>query len=70
MQAFRKFNRLRNGLIHRGDPKVRFHVTVGDDEAAELSDLVERYISLRLFGDMAVYKSRWRPQRSSPPANI
>ena len=65
LQAFRKFNRLRNGLLHRGDPKVRFHVTVGKDEAAELSDLVERYVSLRLFGDMGVYESRWRPKRHS-----
>lgn len=70
VQAFRKFNALRNALLHRGDPRVKFHVTVGDDEAKEMGDLVERYVSLRFFQDMAVYPSKWRPRTISPQPRV
>jgi hypothetical protein len=49
--AFRQFNKLRNGLLHRGEARVRLHVSIGEDEVAALDDLVERYVNRALFGD-------------------
>ncbi|MGH2585345.1 MAG: hypothetical protein ACRDJE_10575, partial [Dehalococcoidia bacterium] len=51
VMAFSQFNRLRNGLLHRGEAKVRLHVSVGQDEVAALDDLVERDVNRALFGD-------------------
>lgn len=45
IQAFRQFNRIRNGLIHRGDPNVRIHVTISENEVRALEDLTERYVN-------------------------
>lgn len=60
VQAFRHFNGLRNRLLHRGKDEVRLHISLGDNEAKELGDLVERYVSLCLFGEMRVYPTPWR----------
>jgi hypothetical protein len=64
--AFRRFNATRNSLLHRGEAEVHLAVPVGEDEVRQLQDLVERYVSYRLFGDATVYSSchRWtrRPQ--------
>jgi hypothetical protein len=68
VQAFRRFNHLRNDLLHRGEPAVRFHITVGENEAHEMGDLAERYVSRRLFGDMRVYQSRFRVPQPITPA--
>jgi hypothetical protein len=65
--AFRKFNRLRNDLMHRGDPSVSFRITVGQDEVREMGDLIERYVSLKFFGDMQVYTSRFRASQQASP---
>ena len=61
-QAFKKFNRIRNSLIHRGDPKVKIHVTIGKEEVYALEDLTERYVNYYLFQDTAVYQSRFLPR--------
>jgi hypothetical protein len=61
--AFSRFNRIRNALLHRGDPSVRLHISVSEDEVRTLEDIVERYVSYAIFGDGVVYKSRWRPDR-------
>jgi len=62
IQAFKKFNRIRNGLIHRGDPNVKIHVKVGEEEVHALEDLTERYVNYYLFRDTAVYQSRFLPR--------
>jgi hypothetical protein len=59
--AFKQFNRIRNGLLHRGDPNVRIHVPVGEEVQA-LEDLTERYVNFYLFGDTNVYQSRFLPR--------
>jgi hypothetical protein len=67
IQAFRHFNKIRNGLIHRGDPNVRIYVTIGANEVYALEDLTERYVNYALFRDTAVYQSRFqhRPTHSA-----
>ncbi len=65
IQAFKKFNRIRNSLIHRGDPKVKIHVSVGAEETQALEDLTERYVNYYLFQDTAVYQSRFLPRPKS-----
>jgi hypothetical protein len=69
VQAFKKYNRMRNLLLHRGDRRVRGHINF-EENSRTLEDLVERYVAARLLGTTAVYPSRWRPQRQppSPPA--
>jgi hypothetical protein len=62
IQAFKMFNRIRNGLLHRGDPNVRIHVTVGEEETLALEDLTERYVNYYLFQDTAVYQSHFLPR--------
>jgi hypothetical protein len=32
IKAFKKFNRIRNSLVHRGDPNVKIHVSFGTEE--------------------------------------
>lgn len=61
--AFRKFNAMRNDLMHRGEEQVQLRITVAEEDVRDLEDLVERYISYSLFGDGIVYQSRWRPAR-------
>ena len=62
IQVFKKFNRIRNSLIHRGDPKVKIHVKIGEEEVHALEDLTERYVNYYLFQDTAVYQSRFLPR--------
>jgi hypothetical protein len=62
IQAFKKFNRIRNSLIHRGDPKVKIHIKIGEEEVRALEDLTERYVNYYLFQDTAVYQSRFLPR--------
>lgn len=61
--AFRKFNKIRNSLLHRGDPNIKLTVSVGEEDTQQLEDLVERYISWILFRDKIVYQTRFRKTR-------
>lgn len=67
VKAFRKFNRMRNLLLHQAKDDVNLSILINDQEiknlTIQLEDLVERYVSIRLFGDMNVYKSRFHPNR-------
>jgi len=63
--AFRKFNKIRNSLLHRGDLNIKLTVSVGEEDTQQLEDLVERYISWILFRDSIVYQTRFRKTRSS-----
>jgi len=63
VEAFRKFKRMRNILVHAGDEGVQQELVVGDAEVRTLSDLVERYVNHVLFRDDNLYRSRWRPRR-------
>lgn len=65
VQAFKKYNRMRNLLLHRGDRRVRGHIDF-KETSRTLEDLVERYVAARLLGTTAVYPSKWRPQRPPP----
>ena len=67
--AFRKFCKMRNSLVHRGQPEVEFRVTIEPDDVRTLEDIVERYVSLALFGDANVYQSKKRPARESGPSS-
>lgn len=58
--AFKKFNNMRNALLHRGQVNITTRITVHEEEVRDLEDLVERYISFGLFGDGRVYQSRFR----------
>lgn len=62
IEAFKKFNRTRNLLLHSGKKEILSHLNI-DEETRTLEDLVERYVSLAVFGDANVYVSRWRPNR-------
>lgn len=53
--ALRRFNRMRNDLLHRGDPPVSLKVSVGESDTRTLQDIVERYVNYVLFGDDKVY---------------
>lgn len=60
--AVTKFNKMRNALLHQGESRVALMIAISDGPkpAAQLEDIVERYLSLRIFGDGAVYKSTYR----------
>lgn len=65
--AFRRFNSIRNKLLHRGEQQVQLVISFGEgleEETHELEDIAERYVSWSLFRDGVVYKSQWRPQRN------
>jgi hypothetical protein len=61
VKAFKKFNRMRNLLLHAGDKRVRGHINF-EENTRTLEDLVERYVSVALLGSPDVYQSRWRPK--------
>ena len=64
VKAFKKFNRMRNLLLHAGNKKVRGGLNL-EENTRTLEDLVERYVALALLGSPDVYKSRWRPTRGN-----
>ena len=37
--AFKKFNKIRNSLLHRGDPNIKLTVSAGEEETQQLEDL-------------------------------
>ena len=61
IEAFKKFKRMRNMLVHGSDTNVQQTLTIGEEEVRTLQDLVERYLNYCLFRDNSVYRSRWRP---------
>lgn len=75
VKAFDRFNEMRNAMLHRGsqDLQLKLEYPVPAPGSAEeeqlkkdvidLEDLVERYMSVRFFGNAQVYPSRWRPRR-------
>ena len=73
IKAFHRFNASRNKLLHEGSSSIELSFG-GEKEFQEerqyLEDLAERYVCRVLFGDAAVYPSRWRPKaiRSEEPA--
>ncbi len=66
--AFKKFNSMRNALLHRGHNKITTRITLSEGEVRDLEDLVERYVSFMLFGDGRVYPSRFRPMPTEDSA--
>jgi hypothetical protein len=60
--TFKRFNRMRNLLFHRGQPGVEYQVDIELKDIQALEDIAERYVSLALFGDANVYKSK-RPKK-------
>jgi hypothetical protein len=62
--AFRKFNKQRNGLMHRGEQRALLSVHVTGAEVALLEDIVERYVSQLFFKNMDVYQTKWRSRGS------
>lgn len=70
VKAFRRFNAMRNGLLHRGEDNIRLVTTVHPEEVKKenrhLEDIAERYVSWVFFRDHRVYPSKWRtPRRTS-----
>src|SRR3989338_3637795 len=64
VEAFKRFNSIRNNLLHRGKRKIELAISVGKEVTSQLEDIAERYVSRILFKDSVVYQSRWRHQRS------
>ena len=64
--AFKRFNRIRNRLIHQGIPRADLFVSAGKEEVAALEDIAERYVA-RYVGQQSasVYDSRFRRENWS-----
>ena len=63
IEAFRRFKEMRNRLIHRGKNNIQLvmsHPKIGDKELHAFEDIVERYVSYVLFGDLEIYQGHWR----------
>lgn len=61
VKAFKKYNRMRNLLLHAGDKNIHSHIDFNENTRT-LEDLVERYVSIALLGNPDVYRSKWRPK--------
>jgi hypothetical protein len=57
IETFRRFNRMRNSLLHAGTAGAKSHVVVEADNVRTLEDIAARYVSLALFGDTNVYQN-------------
>jgi len=64
IEAFSKFNAMRNALLHRAARTATGRVQITEANVRTLEDLAERYICYALFGDAQVYRSPWRPNIS------
>ncbi len=64
--VFKKYNRMRNLLVHAGRRDIRTHINIAE-ETRTLEDLVERYLGVAFLGGHDVYPSRWRPIREQMP---
>lgn len=62
VEAFKKFNRMRNLLLHTGNKRLSAHIDF-KQHSRTLEDLVERYVALEIVGAPAVYQSSHRPHR-------
>jgi hypothetical protein len=63
IEALRHYKQMRDGLIHRGNNNIQLvvpHPQIGDKESHAFEDIVERYVSYVLFGDLEIYQSYWR----------
>jgi hypothetical protein len=69
VEAFRRFNRMRARLLHRGLTSVEIEVEVADNDWRNLQDLSERYVAASLAEDARVYPSKWRRHRAATPTN-
>jgi len=49
--AFKKFNKMRNNLVHRGDKTTSQLVTVGKEQVIDLQILVEKYLLWKLVNE-------------------
>ena len=56
--AFKRFSRMRNFLLHAGEEIFELKINITPNDVRTLEDLTERYVSLALFGDAKVYKSK------------
>lgn len=71
VQAFRRFNSIRNKLLHRGERDIQLTVSLNNElqeESRQLEDIAERYVSWTFFRDGIVYQSRYRPVRNKEEA--
>ena len=62
VEAFKKFNRMRNLLLHMGNKRLSTHINF-EQNTRTLEDLVERYVALEIVGTPTVYQSSHRPHR-------
>ncbi|MBF4988637.1 hypothetical protein [Methylophilus sp. 14] len=62
VEAFKKFNRMRNLLLHKGNRRLSTHIDF-EHNTRTLEDLVERYVALEIVGTPTVYQSNHRPHR-------
>lgn len=62
VEAFKKFNRMRNLLLHMGNKRLSAHIDF-EQNSRTLEDLVERYVALEIVGTPSVYQSSHRPNR-------
>lgn len=68
IEGFKRFNRIRNGVLHHGEQDVQLVVLLDErfpHEVSQLEDIAERYVNWAFFRDSAVYPSRWRPYRAA-----
>ena len=48
-EAFKRFNGMRNALVHRGEKGMAQYVSVSNNQVVDLQELVERYVRWMLF---------------------
>lgn len=60
IEAFRKFNQVRNDLFHGGKANSLLTVTLKDNTNVDFEHLVERYLNWTIFKDDRYYQTRFR----------
>ncbi len=58
IKAFSGFNKMRNGLLHRGEKSVKDSVQISKDTSVNLQHLTEKYLRYVLFQDVGTSSTK------------
>jgi hypothetical protein len=67
IKAFKAFYRVRNAVLHKGNPDIAMQLSINKREVKELENLTLKYVSYHLFGDPNFFQSALKKDMPESP---